>query len=136
MQIVVVFSQIGSAVRVNRRSAMARTIFLLLVALVFGAQASSSSSTSSTFGAPLGAPGAATTLGATGSTGSTGSSSQAIVARPSSSSTSRSPSTVIVCDLVDQTGTLTNADEVCTPGGLRWGSTIGRSGRSQPRTAR
>src|ERR1700730_17682669 len=41
------------SVRVNRRPAMARTIFLLLVALVIGAQASSSSSTGSTFGAPL-----------------------------------------------------------------------------------
>src|ERR1700738_5316156 len=98
---------------------MARKIFLLLVALVFGAQASSSSSTGSTFGAPPGALEAATTLGAPGATGSTGPISKAIVARPSSSSTSRSPSTVIVCDLVDQTGTLTNADEVCTPGGLR-----------------
>jgi hypothetical protein len=99
---------------------MARAIFLLLVALVFGAQTGSSSSGTSTL---LGAPGA-NTLGTIGSTlsnptGTTGSSSQSIVAKPSSSSASRSPSTIIVCDLVDQTGTLTNVDEVCTSGGLR-----------------
>jgi len=99
---------------------MARAIFLLLVALVFGAQTSSSSSSNSTL---LGAPGS-NTLGTIGSTLSnptvtTGSSSQSVVAKPSSSSASRSPSTIIVCDLVDQTGTLTNVDEVCTSGGLR-----------------
>jgi hypothetical protein len=95
---------------------MTRTIFLLLVALVFGAQTSSSSSTL------LGAPGS-TTLGTIGSTlnttGSTGSNSQSVVAKPSTSSTSRSSSAIIVCDLVDQTGTLTNVDDVCTSGGLR-----------------
>jgi hypothetical protein len=98
---------------------MARAIFLLLVALVFGAQASSSSGNSTLLGAP-----GSNTLGTIGSTlsnptGTTGSSSQSVVAKPSGSSASRSPSTIIVCDLVDQTGTLTNADEVCTSGGLR-----------------
>ena len=44
---------------------------------------------------------------------------QTVVTRPLTFSTPRSPASIIVCDEVDLTGTLTNVEEVCRVSGIR-----------------